>query len=301
MILSASRRTDIPGYYSEWLMNRLREGYASYRNPMNHAQISKVLLTPDKVDCIVFWTKDPFHMMARLEELDTLGYHYYFQFTLTPYGLPYGDTFLGKEIEPHLRDKKEIIQTFQNLSEQLGKERVLWRYDPIILNDTITMQYHLELFQYLCDKLSGYTEPCTISFVDMYSKLSNKLKVQTLSEIKEEQMHSLASAFTEIAKPYRISLRACCEAIDLSTDGVLPASCIDLKTVERVCGHSITLKKDKHQRAHCGCMQSVDIGAYNTCRNGCIYCYANHSMTSINKNCEKHDPASPIMIGSLEE
>lgn len=300
MILSASRRTDIPGYYSEWLMNRLREGFAYYRNPMNHAQICKVLLTPENIDCIVFWTKDPAPMLNKLEELDALGYKYYFQFTITPYGLPYQGTAFGKELEPNLREKWEILQTFRELSDRLGKDRVLWRYDPIVLNDTLTKEYHLEQFGTLCKELSGYTELCTISFADVYRKQTSMVKEQVLWEISPEQMHSLASAFSEIARARGISVRACCEAIDLTRDGVLPASCIDRATIEKLCGHSIAAGKDKSQRPHCGCMKSTDIGVYNTCRNGCIYCYANHSMTSIDRNCRRHDPSSPMMIGSLE-
>ncbi len=296
MILSASRRTDIPGYYSEWMMNRLREGFAYYRNPMNHAQLCKVLLTPENIDCIVFWTKDPTPMLGKLKELDTLGFQYYFQFTITPYGLPYQGTAFGKYLEPNLREKSEIIQTFQELSRRLGKDRVLWRYDPIILNETLTLDYHLEQFTALCKELTGYTGLCTISFADVYRKLNNTVKEQVLREICEEQMHSLSAAFSDIAAPRGITLRACCEAVDLAGDGVLPASCIDRETVERVCGHAVAAGKDKSQRTNCGCMKSIDIGAYNTCRNGCVYCYANHSRASIDRNCSRHDPNSPIMI-----
>ncbi len=300
MILSASRRTDIPSYYSEWLLNRLREGYAYYRNPMNHAQLCKVLLTPENIDCIVFWTKDPAPMMDKLEELEALGFRYCFQFTITPYGLPYRGSAYGKWLEPNLREKSEIIQTFQELSERLGKDRVMWRYDPIVLNDTLTAEYHLEQFTALGRELSGYTELCTISFADVYRKLSSTVKEQVLKEISPEQMHRLSTALSEAAKPMGMTLRACCEEIDLTKDGILPASCIDRQTVEKICGHSIAAGKDKSQRPHCGCMKSVDIGVYNTCRNGCIYCYANHSMASIDRNCSRHDPASPIMIGYPE-
>ncbi len=291
MILSASRRTDLPGYYSEWFFNRLKEGYALYRNPMNHAQVCRVDLSVENIDGIVFWTKDPDPMMDQLEQLDRMGYSYYFQFTLTPY---------GKEIEPNLRDKSDILATFRQLSDRLGKHRVLWRYDPIILNETYTMDYHRQQFAYLCRELDGYTEICTISFVDLYSKLSKRVKEHVVMEIAAEEMHRMASELVQLAKPYHIELRACCETINLSVDGIKPAACIDKEVMERVCGHSITVKKDKRQRIGCGCIQSVDIGAYNTCRNGCVYCYANHSEASIIKNCERHDPKSPILIGSID-
>lgn len=321
MIISASRRTDLPGYYSEWFMNRLKEGYVLTRNPMNHAQVSKLLLTPDTIDCIVFWTKDPANMMDKLDQLNNYGYQYYFQFTLTPYGLlpygvnpkgffPYGFTPKGllpyeiaphgKDIERNLRDKQDIISTFKQLSNFLGKDKVLWRYDPIILNDEFSMEYHQNMFAILCKELESYTKICTISFVDDYSKLSKGVREQVIKEITEEQMHSLASTFATIAHEHHIEVRACSEAIDLSMDGIKPAACIDKDIIERICGHSMLVKKDKNQRLSCGCIQSVDIGMYNTCKNGCVYCYANHSDTSINNNYLKHDPNSNILIGSVE-
>ena len=315
MILSASRRTDLPGYFSEWFFNRLKEGYALYRNPMNHGQVCRVDLSLENIDGIVFWTKDPLPMMDRLEQLDRMGYAYYFQFTLTPYGLPFiesgtgigsmpikeqGPVQFGNEIEPNLRDKWDILETFRQLSNRLGKNRVLWRYDPIILNDVFTMDYHRKQFTSLCQELAGYTDICTISFVDRYSKLSKRVKEQVVREITAEEMHYLAAELVRIAEPYHIELRACCETIDLSGDGIKTAACIDKEVMERVCGHSIAAKKDKSQRSGCGCIQSVDIGAYNTCRNGCVYCYANHSETSISKNLEKHDPKSPMLIGNMD-
>ena len=161
MIISVSRRTDIPSYYSEWFFNRLKDGYAYVRNPMNPHQISEVSLSPDVVDGIVFWTKNPTPMLNRLDELQ--DYTYYFQFTLTPYGV---------DIEKNIPSKNKIvIPTFQKLSTLIGKDRVIWRYDPILLNDKYTLQYHMKYFRVLCDKLAGYTEKCTISFLDLYKNI----------------------------------------------------------------------------------------------------------------------------------
>jgi len=137
MILSVSRRTDIPNYYSEWFYNRIREGFLYVRNPMNPHQISKISLSSDIVDCIVFWTKNPANMMPRLDELQ--NYKYYFQFTLTGY---------GKDIEPNIPNKrKDLIKTFQNLSERIGSEKVIWRYDPILLNEKYISEYHIKAFK----------------------------------------------------------------------------------------------------------------------------------------------------------
>ena len=144
MIISASRRTDIPNYYSEWFFNRIKEGYVLVRNPMNISQVSKISLSPDVVDGIVFWTKNPLPILDRLEELRE--YTYYFQFTLTPY---------GKDVEPNVPSKNDlIIPSFRKLSERIGKERVVWRYDPILFNDKYTMDYHIKYFKALAAKLT---------------------------------------------------------------------------------------------------------------------------------------------------
>ena len=292
MIISASRRTDIPAFYSEWFMNRLIEGYVLTRNPMNHSQVSKIILSPDVIDCIVFWTKDPKNILDKLPVIDDLGYQYYFQFTLTPY---------SQEIESFLRKKEEIIDTFIKLSEKKGKNKVLWRYDPIILNKDLTIKFHLEHFQYLCSKLSGFTGICNISFVDIYSKLGKAVKNNMLREITMEEMIKLASGFAKIGKSYGIELRACCERVDLSAYGVRQASCIDKTIIEEINGCSLEVKADTNQRMGCGCVQSIDIGAYNTCKNGCIYCYANYSYPAVVNNCLKHNPRADILIGEISQ
>ncbi len=292
MIISASRRTDIPAFYSEWFMNRLKDGYVLARNPMNHAQVSKIELSPETVDCIVFWTKDAKNIMDKLCLMDELGYPYYFQFTLTPY---------GKDIELYLRDKEEIISTFIELSQKIGIHKVLWRYDPIILNTDLTVEYHLERFENLCGRLSGHTRICTISFVDMYGKLMKSVKNRLLREITQEEMRKLASGFSRISRSFGIELRACCESLDLSGFGIRRASCIDKATVEEICGCSLDVKPDANQRKGCGCIQSIDIGAYNTCRNGCVYCYANYSYPAVITNSLKHNPKADILIGAVNQ
>lgn len=290
MIISASRRTDIPAFYSEWFLNRLKEGHVLTRNPMNHAQVSKITLSPDLVDCIVFWTKDPGNMMDKLAVVDSLGYQYYFQFTLTPY---------EREIEPFLRDKDSLINTFIDLSEQIGREKVLWRYDPIILNQDLTIEYHLEKFEYLCSRLKGYTNVCSISFVDIYSKLSKTVKNRILREIKGEEVHRLTEGFADISRKYGIELRSCCENINLSEYGLKPARCIDKALIEKICGCRLLAKPELNQREGCACIQSIDIGAYNTCLHGCIYCYANYSHQAVENNSSKHNPRGDILIGTV--
>lgn len=292
MILSVSRRTDIPSYYSEWFMNRLKAGYVLTKNPMNPAQVSRVTLSPENVDCIVFWTKDPANIMDKLSLLDELGYYYYFQFTLTPY---------GKELERNLRKKEEIIETFHSLAAKLGKERVIWRYDPIIINEELTCDYHMEEYEKLCRELHEDTRLCIISFVDLYQKISPSVKDKVVRVISEEIMYRLAADLAQIGNRYGIELHACCEKLDLTGAGIKSAACIDRELIERIIGRPLSTKKDRNQRTGCGCYQSVDIGAYNTCLHGCIYCYANHSDASIQRNYRMHDASSEIMIGRVEE
>lgn len=288
MIISASRRTDIPCYYSEWFMKRIRAGYVLTRNPMNPSQVSRITLSPEVVDCIVFWTKDALNIFPHLKVLDELGYKYYLQFSLTPY---------GRDIEKNLRDKSEIIDTFKALSGQIGKRRIIWRYDPIILNDTLTVEYHMEHFSRMCGILSSYTDRVTVSFVDMYPKLKTDLK----REITDGEIAVLSTFIGKTAREYGLYVSACCERTDLAKYGIGRASCIDKELIEDICGCPLKLTQDKNQREGCGCAESVDIGAYNTCANGCVYCYANNSIQSAGRRLNAHSPDGEMIAGELDE
>ncbi|WP_416200536.1 MAG: DUF1848 domain-containing protein [Thermocaproicibacter melissae] len=291
MIISASRRTDIPTYYSEWFYNRIKEGFVYVRNPMNSHQVSKIPLTPDVVDGIVFWTKNPIPMMNRLRELD--DHIYYFQFTITPY---------GTDIEPNIPSKKDaIIPAFQELSRTLGKERVIWRYDPILFNEKYTFEYHVRSFKALANRLAGYTEKCTVSFLDFYKSTRKNTSSLKIYDASMEQKKRLMCKFAEIAKSVGIDIDTCAEKIDLSKFGIQHAHCIDKERLERIGGFRLNLEKDKTQRAECGCVASIDIGAYGTCRNGCLYCYANHSQKVVLRNCAQHDPKSPLLFGKISD
>lgn len=289
MIISASRRTDIPSYYTEWFMNRLRDGYVYVKNPMNAKQVSRISLSPDLVDCIVFWSKNPKPIMDKLEEIDKMDYKYYFQFTITPY---------GHNIERALPDKNTRLETLITLSKKIGKEGVVWRYDPIILNSEWTIDRHVDAFERMLCKLSGFTEECIISFVDSYRKTKKNMANHFMEDITRNQMFEIAKRFSEVAKFSKVHIKTCAEAIDLSEYGIEHASCIDRKRIETIinCSLSEKLRKDS-QRAHCQCVESIDIGAYNTCRNGCIYCYANVSEEEIARNCQLHDPNSALLVG----
>ena len=288
MILSASRRTDIPCYYTEWFINRLKAGYVLVRNPMNNAQLSRVQLTPDVVDCIVFWTKDAKNILPHLRTIDEMGYKYYFQFTITPY---------GRDVEPNLRNKQAIEGTLIELSKSIGKEGIVWRYDPIILNEFYTVDYHKTQFELMCRKLSPYTESVVISFVDNYAKL----KTQLIRDITEAEITELAEFIGETAKTYGIIPKACCEGLMLEQYGIEKSSCIDKELIERIIGCNLDIMPDKNQRNGYGCVESIDVGAYNTCLNGCVYCYANNSVETTLKRHDSHDTQSEMLIGTVKD
>ena len=291
MLLSVSRRTDIPSCNSEWFYNRIKAGFVCVRNPMNYRQVSEVRLTPDLIDCIIFWTKNPTPMMERLDELK--AYAYYFQFTLTGY---------GRDVERNLPDKRTVlIPAFQNLSDRIGRERVIWRYDPIFFSDRYTREYHLNAFRCIAEALRGYTEKCVISFVDIYPKNRKNMERLSYRVPDEREIRKFAKELNEIAGRNGIAVASCAEKMDLEDCGIVHNRCIDRELIERITGRRLNVNRDKNQRAECGCAASVDIGTYNTCGNGCVYCYANHSASSVESNLLKYDPASPILCGQIEE
>ena len=291
MIISASRKTDIPAFYSEWFINRIKEGYVYSRNPMNAHQISRIPLNPDVVDCIVFWTKNPIPIIPKLDELK--DYNYYFQFTLTGY---------GRDIEANLPDKKkDLIPAFQQLSEKIGSERVIWRYDPIAINERYTAEYHIKAFGQIAEALNGRTEKCVISFVDFYQKIQKNMQALNIQDASPETMTDVAKKMYEIATANGMVLATCAEKIDLAAIGIEHNACIDQGVIERICGGKLKVKKDPSQRSECKCVESRDIGTYNTCRNGCRYCYANFSPKTVKESMAKYDPNSPILCDTINE
>lgn len=289
MILSVSRRTDIPACYAGWFCNRLKAGYVYVRNPMRFHQISKIALTPEKIDGIVFWTKNPRPMLERLDALRR--YPYYFQCTLTPY---------GKDVEPHLPDKSGVLlPALQQLSQKIGPERVIWRYDPIFLTAKYSAAYHLQAFAAMARRLSGYTHRCVISFLDFYRNTQSRLQGLGLLPFSEFQMCALAGQLSDIARQNHMEMESCAETIDLSDRGIAHGHCIDRALLETLAGCPLDLPKDKKQRPACGCAESIDIGMYDTCRNGCLYCYATHSPASAARHAAAHNPDSPLLFGTL--
>ena len=290
MILSASRRTDIPAFYADWFINRLKAGYVLVRNPFNANHVSKIFLNPEIIECIVFWTKNPSSLMKRLHEIDKLGYKYYFQFTITSY---------NQNIERNIPNKKKIIKTFQELSNKIGREKVVWRYDPILLTTGYSVDYHRKWFSCLAENLSGYTNRCVLSFINMYKKCEKNMKKIPLKSIDDNIKKQLSTSFSKTANSFGISVESCAEVPLLSNSGVKPGKCVDDQLISEIIGKQIEIRKDKSQRHDCRCVTSIDIGSYNTCRHGCKYCYANYSEKTVAKNCNTHEVSSHLIYGNL--
>lgn len=290
MILSASRRTDIPAFFPDWFMNRLRDGYVLVRNPMNYHQVSKIELSPAVLDCIVFWTKNPRSILRHLAEIGET-YPFYFQYTLNAY---------GKDVEQNLPNLGERIHTLQTLSDAIGNERVIWRYDPVLLSPVYDVRWHVESFGRLAKELAPFVESVVFSYFDPYPKVENNTRGLGIRPCVSAEMETLAQEFSRIARANRLTIKTCAEAIDLEKYGIEHNCCIDPKLIEKITGYAIRAKKDANQRPECGCAESIDIGQYNTCRHGCRYCYANFNPKSVETFLRQHVKNSPLLIGQPE-
>lgn len=290
MIISVSRRTDIPAFYSDWLLNRLQEGFTLVRNPFNPHQVSRVSLDARVVDCLVFWTKNPAPLLPRLDEIDRLGHRYLFQFTLTA---------CDRNLEKYLPDKSRRLAVFRRLAERIGPERVLWRFDPILFTRTQGPDAVLAEFADLANQLHPFTRQCTISFLSLYQKCMRNLRGVDLLTLDEREKIHFVRQLAGIAGQYALNLKACCDPFLQDQCGIKAARCIDDQLVAAILGQPVRISKDKGQRPGCGCAASIDIGAYNTCPHGCRYCYANVSERVVAVNRAAHDPKSPLLTGTL--
>jgi hypothetical protein len=217
-------------------------------------------------------------------------YVYYFQFTLNPY---------EQDVEEKLPLKNGIIETFKRLSDKIGPNKVIWRYDPVLLNNKYNITYHIDKFGKFADLLKGYTKKVTFSFIDFYKRITENIKTINAGEITIEEKNIIAENFSQIAKENNLFIDTCAENIDLSKYGIEHARCIDDKLITEIIGYNFIAEKDKNQRLECGCVKSIDIGQYNSCSNGCIYCYANYSQKIVESNINKHDASSSLLIGNI--
>jgi len=263
MILSVSRRTDIPAFYLEDFIRRLKGGKLCLINPYNTKQKRVLEFGKKDIDCIVFWTRDPAKLLRY--EKDLSGYFYYVMVTLTGY---------GKELEKRAAKPSIIISSFKEISKALGKERVIWRYDPILFSGNIGIEYHRNNFFKIARGLSGYTGRCIISFLDIYKKKAKRLKALGIKRPDDEEIKKISRDISKIASSFGIELQTCSEKIDLSDYGIEKGSCIDRDLINKYVKRPILAEKDKNQRKYCMCAKSIDIGVYDTCLHGCVYCYA---------------------------
>ncbi|TKJ42410.1 hypothetical protein CEE37_01635 [candidate division LCP-89 bacterium B3_LCP] len=299
MIISASRRTDIPAFYSDWFINRIREGFCLLQNPYNKKQVRKVDLSPDVIDAFIFWTKNPRPMFGKLSKIDDMNFDYIFLYTCNDY---------PEWLEPNIPNIDDRINDFRHLSDKLGPKKVIWRYDPIILTSSLNSDFHFETFKRLCSELSDYTKRVIISFVDLYSFVLKRLKRQIPEGESlfdpltiKMKVKSLSRKLADIAEFYKLDIFSCAELIELSGTGILPGACIDGMYLYSVFEKEFTTKKDPGQREECKCAISVDIGGYDTCMNQCPYCYALKSQKVLEKNYKSHDPLAPSITGWIEE
>lgn len=284
MVISVSRRTDIPAFFPEWLLHRLREEKVWVKNQWRAHHYSEISLSVDQIDGLVFWTKNPRPLMKYLEEINEMGHSFYFQFTLTPY---------PSSIEAYLPSKEELIETFCELSEVLGPHRVIWRYDPIFFTKEYTLERHQKEFERICSRLSGSTQRCVFSFLDLYASTERRMKNLFYQVPSEQEQIKMAESIAKICRDYEIYPFSCSEKQDFSEFGILPSSCIDSSLMAQINGKRKRVVKDKNQREKCGCAESIDIGCYDTCRHECIYCYARHKKSVA----FFHDSSAPALDG----
>lgn len=292
MIVSASRRTDIPAFYAEWFVRRLREGFVLVRNPLHPRQVSRIALSPEGVECLVFWTKNPAAMLDRIAEIDRLGYRSYFLFTLTPY---------DSGIEPNVPAQAERLAIFRTLAGRVGRERVIWRYDPILFASRYPPDFHRRAFARLAGELAGYTERCIVSFVQMYRKCERNMRGLDLVHPPAAQRIELLQDIRRLGAARGIAVQSCAAGPEFAEAGIAPGRCIDGELISRLIGARIVAGKDRNQRKECGCIESIDIGAYNCCPHHCLYCYANSDRATVAANLAAHLPDSPLLYGGLGE
>lgn len=288
MIINTGQRTDIPAFYAEWLANRLKEGFVCVRNPYNPKQVSRYRLDPSIVDVIGFCTKNPAPMFPYMDLLSAYGQYWFV--TITPY---------GRDIEPNVPDKHRLIEDFKRLSGIVGIHSVCWRYDPIFLSDRYTKAYHLHAFSEIAAALDRYTKTVVISFIDLYPKVRRNFPEAT--EVAKDDRILLGRELIRIASSHGMTVKPCAEGDELAAYGADCSGCMKITDYEKAIGRRLLAPKKKNARAECACYLSCDIGAYNTCKHLCRYCYANAEPSKVLAQSRLHDPKSPFLIGSYRD
>ena len=285
MILFASGRTDIPAFYSNWFINRVKAGFVDVRNPFNQKLVSRIYFSD--VDLIMFCSKNPLPM---INKLDILKVPVLFHVTITPY---------GKDVEPYIPDKRLIIEGVKKLSLVLGIDNVVLRYDPIFLSDKYNVDYHIRAFDKLCKNLNGYVNKIIVSFMDEYKNVRSNKNILKYRAITKEDYNKIGEAFSKSAMDNGMSVQTCFEDEDLTEYGFVKGECLSHELAYILTGKkfkSSNVRKEKK----CECVQMVDIGDYNSCMHMCKYCYANYDEKAVSSNFERHDDNSSLLIGSIQ-
>ena len=281
-IISASRRTDIPAFYTDWFMRRLREGYLFVRHPYS-GRVIRVSLRPEDVHSIVFWTKNPSPLIPRLPELERTIKDIFFHFTITT---------LPRYLEPESPHWRDAIKDLVYLSRRYSPEHIIWRFDPIVVTDSLPLEYYREAFTRCAELLRGHITACYTSFVNVYRKVRRNFPVNTphgLLDITDEEKRNFARTLGTIAERFGFRLYACCNDILLS-DKVYKGSCIDGRRLASITGTKDLSCEPAPTRKECLCTKSTDIGAYDTCPGGCRYCYANTNRELALESYMMHNP-----------
>ncbi len=288
MILNTGGRTDTVQYYTKWLLNRFAEGCVLTRNPLFPNKVNRYELTPDKVDCVVFCSKNYKPILPRLHEI-TDRFNTYFHYTITAY---------GKDIEPGVPSIDESMETLIELSKLVSSQRIAWRYDPVLLTKDYTIQRHFETFDRMAKVLAPYVDRCIFSFVEIYKKL--EVNMPELLPLSPEDMDKLAEGLGAAAAKYGIHIQTCGTNGDFTRFGIHTSGCMTLDILGGANGIVFKERKHKGMRQGCHCIESRDIGAYDTCMNGCKYCYANKTPQKAFENFKLHDPTSPLLLGHIK-
>lgn len=289
MIINTGGRTDTVQYYTKWLLKRFEEGYVYSRNPLFQNKVTRYELTPDKVDCIQFCSKNYEPILGDLPKIIS-RFPTCFHYTITAY---------GKDIEPGVPPIEKSMETLKALSAIVGKKRLAWRYDPVLLTEKYTISTHLETFERMARELAPYVDRCIFSFVEMYKKLETNMP--ELIPLTGEDKDILARGMGEKAARYGLYIQTCGLNGDYAQYGIHPSGCMTLDMMGAANGIAFRKLKHKGMRKGCQCIENRDIGAYDTCMNGCKYCYANKRPEKAFENYQYHDPDSPLLLGHLKE
>ena len=289
MIINTGGRTDTVQYYSEWLLNRFKEGFVYSRNPFYPAKITRYELNPRVVDCVIFCSKNYEPILDKISFI-TDKFNTYFNYTITAY---------DKDIEPNVPSIDKSIETLIKLASIVDKKRIAWRYDPILLTQKYTKEYHYNTFSYIANALAPYIDRCIFSFVDMYKKLKTNMKEIIL--LNDNDKYEIAQNIGTITRKYNIIVQTCAQKEDFKNLGINLSGCITAEILEKANNIKFTKIPKSKNRAFCNCIENKNIGDYNTCPNGCKYCYANQNPKIALENYKKHNPNSPLILGELKE